>query len=111
MKDFLETSNAVHLLHYPDCACLRNSLLRSEANVLEDVIDVLSFFELFVAIYVLVVIFDTISQVSYHRKSLPQVKAGFRWMLLKDLLLVTVLMVSTLICHHMGWDRGPHFSN
>jgi len=60
----------------------------------------------FVGIYVAVVVGESISQLTYHRKPIEEIRAGFRWILLKSLLMTAVLIVSTVVWEYMGWQEG-----
>ena len=60
----------------------------------------------FVVVYFLAVVFGTLSQMTYEKKSIPEIKARFPQTLLKYLVLVIVLMVSSYFWHYMGWRDG-----
>jgi hypothetical protein len=64
------------------------------------------FVYVFLGIYALAVVFETISQLTYRRKSIPEIRAGFRWIPLKTFLLTVVLMVATLVWNYIGWREG-----
>ena len=60
----------------------------------------------FIGVYILAVVFGTISQLTYQRKSIQEIKIGFKQTLLKSLVLVIVMMISSLIWNYMGWRGG-----
>ena len=68
----------------------------------------IEFFLVFVLIYVLAVVGECVSQLTYRRKSMATVRENFRSILVKVLILVTITMVAFLVWVRMGWQ--PHGS-
>jgi hypothetical protein len=66
----------------------------------------LPFIAVFVFVFVLAVCFDLISQFTYHRKSISEIKVGFNRTVRRVFLLVVVMTISSLVYHYMGWEDG-----
>jgi hypothetical protein len=67
----------------------------------------LRFFPLvFAGTYIAAVFFTITSQLAYEKKSMREVRLGFERTLGKTFVYVTIVMISTLVWHHMGWDKG-----
>jgi len=60
----------------------------------------------FGAIFLIAVPMETLSQLTYRRKTMAQVKADFGKIVLKVFTLVLVMAVSTIVWRHMGWYDG-----
>ena len=66
----------------------------------------IEFLAVFVLIYVLSVVGECVSQLTYHRKSMVVIRDNFGSILVRMLILVTIMMVAFLIWVRMGWQ--PH---
>jgi hypothetical protein len=62
-----------------------------------------SFLRMFVIVFVLAVIFESISRVTYYGNSPRHVLQGFRSVLIRCLILTTIFMISTAVWAEMGW--------
>ena len=59
-----------------------------------------------VYVFILAITFECVSQFTYHRKSISEIKAGFPRTVLKVSVIVGVMLVSTLVWWRMGWQDG-----
>ena len=66
-------------------------------------ITVRSFLEMFVVVYVLVVVFQCISRLTYHRDSPHLIVSRFRSILIRCLILTTIVTISMVLWAEMGW--------
>ena len=64
------------------------------------------FVAVFVLIFALLVCLDLISQFTYQRKPISEIKAGFNRTVAKMFVLFLVMIASTLFWHRMGWKDG-----
>jgi hypothetical protein len=62
-----------------------------------------SFIRMFVLVYVLAVVFEGISRLTYYRKSSSLILQGFQSILIRCLILTTFFMISMVVWTRMGW--------
>lgn len=67
------------------------------------------FIGIMLVVYVLAVGAGMLSQLTYQRKSLQEIRNAFRQTLLKTLAIVCAMAVSFLVWSHMGWRTGKGF--
>ena len=76
----------------------------------------LFFIAVFVVILALFVCLDLVSQFTYQRKPVSEIKTGFNRTVVRMFVMVLVMIASTLFWHHMGWEDHqpihlPRWSN
>ena len=62
-----------------------------------------NFLKMFAIVFVLAVIFESISRVTYYGNSPRSVLHGFRSVLIRCLILTSIFMISTVVWSEMGW--------
>lgn len=63
----------------------------------------LRFAFVFTFVFAVTVLFECLSQLAYHRRSLHDICTGFYRILLRALVLVTIFMISSLVWFKVGW--------
>ena len=64
------------------------------------------FIAVLVLIFALCLCLDLISQFTYQRKPINEIKTGFNRTVLRVFVLILVTIGSTLFWHHMPWKEG-----
>ncbi len=67
-----------------------------------------TFVKMFVIVYVLAVVFESISRFPYYHGRPRRIAEWFRSILLRCLILTTIFMISTLVWFDMGWMPKSH---
>jgi uncharacterized membrane protein len=75
----------------------------------------LTFTIVYFAIFAFALVGEMLSQLTYRRRSLSEIKAGFGRTVLRITILVAVLTISTWVWQMMGWRTGkpihlPHWA-
>ena len=64
---------------------------------------------MFAIVYVLAVVFESISRLTYYRDPPRRIVERYRSILIRCLVLTTIFMISTFVWVEMGWmPKSPH---
>lgn len=66
-------------------------------------ITVRSFVEMFVMVYALAIVFESISRLTYYHDPPRLIAKRFKSILVRCLILTTIFMISTVVWTKMGW--------